>query len=606
MKLKKYMVALILMSSIHPTCEAAAAMMNLYASPSATSAGSGLSPDEPTSLKKVQLLAQEKAKSGYAVTVNLEGGRYELDRTMKFGPVDSGSERAPVIYKGVSSEKVIFSGGAEIKDWKQVQGNLYSAPLPRTLSNFRQLYTEKNGTNLPRPIRASSDQMGQIDEWDVDSQGSFLVSGAEWNSKKQNFDSNYPELVVRRFWIESYVRIKSIRPQGQDRYLVTTVSLDGQRERGKPSPNKEYGQPCYFTNEAGLLNRENEWYLDTNARTIYFRFPRGDRSDVHVFAPKLEHIIEIDGAENLTFENINFQESNWLEPSENGLTGVQASYFQRSLQSDDWFPMTAGVVAKNTLNLKFIKDVFKNMGAAGLELTQGTHHTLIEGNRFTEIAGTGVQVYTNIGKLHGSVDGIDGHNVNDNMNPPVEDRSSYDVISNNYVDHVGLDYTGSIGIFATYPEYLTVSHNEVYNVAYTGISIGWGWTSLDSALKGNKIIGNNVHHVMEKLDDGGGIYLLSKQPRTIIMQNYVHEMHSSATAGRRPVVPIYLDNNVQRTTVSQNVCANFSGDNQTSSGIFYRPETGATNSIEPCARENRAVTSNAGPTSEFQVMKNTQ
>lgn len=54
---------------------------------------------------------------------------------------------------------------------------------------------------------------------------------------------------------------------------------------------------------------------------------------------------------------------------------------------------------------------------------------------------------------------------------------------------------------------------------------------------------------MEFLDDGGGIYLLSHQPETRVEQNYVHDLNASATSGMRPVVPIYLDNNVEETTV---------------------------------------------------------
>jgi hypothetical protein len=558
--------------------------------------GNGLSPDSPTNLVQAQDIARKQARSG-SVNVILKGGRYELADTLRFDSRDSN-----VSYQSAPNEKAILSGGTFINGWSRVNGNLYSATLPSNVNlQFRQLYAELNGATTTRPVRAKSEQMGQIESWDIDGSGTFNVSGADWGTGTKTFNSNYPEMVVHRFWVQSYVRIRSIKAQGNGRYTVYPVTLDAKREQAKDIPNKEYGQPFYFTNDLSLLNRDNEWYLNSNTRSLYYMFPNGNTNDYKLIAPRLEHLVEIDGSKNLSFQNLTFADTTWLEPNVSGLTGIQGSFFGKSVDKNDWFPITAGVVVKNTKGVKFVGNIFKNMGSSGLELTSGTHSTLIEGNRFTQIAASGVQVYTTVGAL--TTDPASGRPMNTNMNPAPANRSSRDSIQNNYVDNTGLDYIGTVGIFATYPEYLTISHNEVYNMPYTGISVGWGWTNMESALKNNTIIGNHVHHVMQFLDDGGGIYLLSRQPGTRIEQNFVHDLNASATSGNRPVVPIYLDNMVEGTTVTMNVCQGFSGNGQVSNGVFYRPETGQTNSIQACLSNNASVINSAGPARKFSAMR---
>lgn len=59
-----------------------------------------------------------------------------------------------VSYQGAPNEKVILSGGSEITGWTQVSGNLYRAPIPNHVIQFRQLYAEKDGLQTVRPVRA--------------------------------------------------------------------------------------------------------------------------------------------------------------------------------------------------------------------------------------------------------------------------------------------------------------------------------------------------------------------------------------------------------------------------------------------------------------------
>jgi len=68
------------------------------------------------------LLKTEKAPR--RVRVVLRGGTYYLDSPMEFGPEDSGTEKAPVIYAAAAGEKVVLSGGRSLEGgrWGEVNG----------------------------------------------------------------------------------------------------------------------------------------------------------------------------------------------------------------------------------------------------------------------------------------------------------------------------------------------------------------------------------------------------------------------------------------------------------------------------------------------------
>ena len=56
------------------------------------------------------------------IVVALRGGRYSLDKTITFGPEDSGTTAAPIIYQAFGNERPILSGGVRIRGWKETGG----------------------------------------------------------------------------------------------------------------------------------------------------------------------------------------------------------------------------------------------------------------------------------------------------------------------------------------------------------------------------------------------------------------------------------------------------------------------------------------------------
>ncbi|MBU0606552.1 MAG: hypothetical protein KKI08_01645 [Armatimonadetes bacterium] len=100
------------------------------------------------------------------VTVWLHGGRYELDKPFELGQDDSGTEDAPVVYRGVAGERPVLSGGRRITGWRRAladlsglpaaaKGKVWVAEVPEARGGqwpFRQLW--KHGERLTRPLAA--------------------------------------------------------------------------------------------------------------------------------------------------------------------------------------------------------------------------------------------------------------------------------------------------------------------------------------------------------------------------------------------------------------------------------------------------------------------
>src|SRR4051812_26170058 len=134
----------------------------------------------------------------------------------------------------------------------------------------------------------------------------------------------------------------------------------------------------------------------------------------------------------------------------------------------------------------------------------GTHDDMIIGNVVTDIAGNGIS----IGKFAAS----DTTEYHVPYNPTDKNEiCTSDTIKDNYIHHVTTEFQGGTGIAAGYPRLIDIQHNEVAYTNYTAISVGYGWTSTVNAMATNKINNNDIHHAVQILADGAGIYTLSNQ-----------------------------------------------------------------------------------------------
>jgi hypothetical protein len=144
------------------------------------------------------------------------------------------------------------------------------------------------------------------------------------------------------------------------------------------------------------------------------------------------------------------------------------------------------------------------------------------------------------------------------------------VISNNRIRSVSEDYEDNAAILSTYVTEALILHNDISDVPYDAIDIGYGWGYEDAGGNANyrenlhgydfwdtpayqtpttyrdTVVANNRIHDAKKLfHDGGAIYNLSASPGTMITENYVFDNHEK--------IALYLDEGSRYITVRRNV-----------------------------------------------------
>lgn len=476
------------------------------------------------------------------VTICLDSGTYFLYESLFIRPEDSGTEETPLVIKGVGDSDCIISGGVELKNWKK-KGKLYVADVPdfngRPLE-FRQLWI--NGTKAVRARDVDDfEKMYRIKSVDADNRILWVPSASVKNIMK----SPYPEMVLHEMWCIANLRIKSIEVHG-DSAAIRFHNPESRIQFEHPWPrpmvtNDGRNSAFYLTNAKELLDTPGEWFHDIKSGKLYYMPREGeDINELSAVIPAVETLVRFVGTldrkvANIVFDNITFSHSTWMRPSLQGHVPLQAGMYltdayqiypkmertdgNHKLDNQGWLGRPASAVSVYAgENIDFINCRFIHLGSTGVDYEYGTSGGKVQGCVFSDIAGNGI--------LAGSFspEALETHLPYD----PSDRREVCKglIVENNYITNVANEDWGALGICAGYVSDFTIAHNEISEVPYTGISLGWGWNQNVVCMRNNKIHTNLIHHYAKHMYDVAGIYTLGAQPKTIVSENCVHTIYS--------------------------------------------------------------------------------
>ncbi|HXC24348.1 MAG TPA: hypothetical protein VNU46_00425, partial [Gemmatimonadaceae bacterium] len=161
-------------------------------------------------------------------------------------------------------------------------------------------------------------------------------------------------------------------------------------------------------------------------------------------------------------------------------------------------------------------------------------------------------------------------------------------VNNNYIHDVGVEYHGAVGIVVLYTQGVTLANNQLADLPYSGISVGFEHTNVATSLSDTQVLRNLIFDVVQVVWDGGGIYALgaqgpSLQHGLLVQGNIVHTQdHTSNLA--------YTDDGSQYVTIQQNAfydnqnSADWGGCRPFGDIVFsdnYEDEPQATESAQP-------------------------
>jgi parallel beta-helix repeat protein len=477
------------------------------------------------------------------ITVFIRGGTYRLTEPLVFTPADSGSAQAPISYRAYPNETVVLSGGKRITGLAQ-NGRFWTATLADVAAGnwyFTQLYV-----NGQRRQRARSPNVGSYFRF-----FSPLVETAE-SRRGFIFDPDDVQvwdnlqdvvIVVLGSWYSTIHHVDRLDLAAQTLWFTNPA---GRAFSSWYEKNFRY----YVENIREGLDQPGEWYLDRGTGVLTY-YPRAgeDLRTADVVAPVLEQTL-------VRFEG-DLEQGRYVEYIK--LRDLQLRHTDAHLPADLYDArqaatvQQAGVLADGARHCELDGCEVANMGEHGIWLRDDSHHNTIRRCHIHDLGGGGLYIGENW-RWGGDTAGWRGYSKADEIPHTTE----HNTVDNCIVHDGGHQFAGAVGIWVGHASHTTLSHNEIFDFTYSGISLGWDWSGHPSTAHHNRVEYNHIHHLgLARMNDLAGIYTLGSSPGTIVRNNVIHDLDGyESSVAYNLAAGIYLDQSSAEVVVEDNIVYN--------------------------------------------------
>ena len=515
------------------------------------------------------------------IYIRLEEGVYAQRNSLFLRPEDSGTPDSPTVICAVDGAHPVISGGVAVTGWKRgcnhpaipekLKQKIWSAEAP--LIGNRRVETRQmwvNGHKVQRAAQFPDGELERMIDFNPEEQTITIPVSQSVNPKRLQ-NAGQLEMIVHQRWAIAILRVKSIDVkdgQAVVRFHEPESHLEFAHPWPQPVIGGEKGNSSFcLTNALELLDQPGEWFQEYPSGTIYY-YPQASENmeTAEVIIPTLETLVTIDGTlsrpvKHIQFNGITFEHTSWMRPSYQGHVTLQGGFplldayklqepglpEKAELENQAWIirPETA-IRVRGAEHIDFKHCTFRHLSSTGLDYEWAVTASSVEDCQFTDIGGTALLVGAfPDGGLETHIPFIPAD---------VRELCSHITIRNNFISNVTNEDWGCVGIGAGYVRNMDISHNEVCHLNYSGICVGWGWTSLESGMCNNRIEANYVHHFARRLYDAGGLYTLSNQPGSVMRNNRIEHLIEAPYATNDRAFYIYLDEATDGYTMENNWC----------------------------------------------------
>lgn len=477
-------------------------------------------------------------------------GTWYLTKPLAFTAEDGGSGKCSVTWEGAPGGKTVFSGGKMIDGFHDAGYGIWWANVDSTIY-FEQLYVDGiRATRARTPNRTDSLPRIYLNKsrWVYNPDSSLQNITVE--VKDRGYFTDLPpigefEIVVFKDWTTSRFRATGLKADPAEVYLKPPFALfDGPYNSIFAGNANRYS--CFLEGDPAFLDEAGEWALDRKANRLYYRPLPGQPPDkVLVIAALVPRLVELKGErgrpiENFEFRNIRFENCAYRLPEFNH-DGMQAAfYYPGNTEAVGGAGLVNPAIEMTwAVNCRITGCRISHAGGNGIYLREGCRDNRLERVVAEDIGGNGVMI------------GLTYDPKEDSLLLPVNNS----VVSSE-VCRAGISFQGAVGIWLGFGANNEVSASEIYDMPYTGISVGWQWNPLPTSSHDNRILNNKIHHVMQVLGDGGGIYTLGFQLGSVISGNDIHDILRSELNHASPNNGMFIDEGSKGYRVENNTIRN--------------------------------------------------